>query len=666
MFKQTLKTAAILIVATASLSAQDRAAALGAGKRPAAVTVVPRKTPTAYFPARSKETVKTQPDMSEAQKSPSARKTLAEKTPLDKAPAAPKTRLALRSPEPAAVSPAKQPVAVSRAVHAEEQGRRTNTVTPAGYVDQGGEEFEAYLESSEKPRSAVTERTRVTAGRSVVRQPRAPQSGADAEPSVNPFEAELDSVAELPVQAETAIPLMLAQAPEGSQSPTVTMEWISHGEFNAGRETTLELQIRNGGRSTVAGVVAEVTVPVECEFAEITPAPQSREPLMRWTLGELKSGESRSILFRFTPRQPGNVRMNAAVQITGATGFAFSILEPKLELALEGPGAAEVGQSTGFLMRVSNPGTGTAENVVIRAKIPEGLEHKSGDTLQIEIGTLNPGESRQAQLNLASIRGGEFEISVRAEAEGGLADTATAEMTVSEPNLLVSIAGPEQEMTGRSSDYRLQISNSGNVPSVNVRARYRVPEGFEFVAANRGGRFSKAEKSVEWFVGTLKPEETSEFQVTLKAVRTGKVMHQAGALSDHGKVTMCEHSMSVEGTAVLEMNVVGGEQPVAMGDECRLQFRIANSGSEVARGVGISCELPAGLELKDVSGPSEYIAENGVLVFRSLPEIAAGDTAVYELRLKCTKSGSHRLRLRVASASLSEPLIGEEMITTRK
>ncbi|MFM7868079.1 MAG: hypothetical protein ACKPHU_28020, partial [Planctomycetaceae bacterium] len=107
MFKQTLKTAAILIVATASLSAQDRAAAPGAGKRSAAVTVVPRKTPTAYFPARSKETVKTQPDMSEAQKSPSVQKTLAEKTPLDKAPAAPKTRLALRSPEPAAVSPAK-------------------------------------------------------------------------------------------------------------------------------------------------------------------------------------------------------------------------------------------------------------------------------------------------------------------------------------------------------------------------------------------------------------------------------------------------------------------------------------------------------------------------------------------------------------------------------
>ena len=227
----------------------------------------------------------------------------------------------------------------------------------------------------------------------------------------------------------------------------------------------------------------------------------------------------------------------------------------------------------------------------------------------------------------------------------------------------MAIKGPAQEMTGRSSDYRLQISNSGNVPSVNVRARYRVPDGFEFVSANRGGRFSEKENSVEWFVGTLRPEETSEFQISLKAIRTGKASHQAGVLSENGKVTMCEHSISVLGTAVLELQVVGAEDRTRTGEECVRQIRITNSGTEVARGVGISCELPAGLELLDVSGPSEYIAENGVLVFRSLPEIEVGSTEVYELRLKSVRPGNHRLRLRIASTSLTEPLIGEETIT---
>lgn len=451
-------------------------------------------------------------------------------------------------------------------------------------------------------------------------------------------------------------------APEGNQAPGISLEWISRGEFNIGRETALELQVRNTGKSAVSGVIAQVSAPPDCDFSEITPRPRNVDGQMSWEMGELKPGEQRSITFRFTPNTPGDARMTAAVQITSSSAYTFSILEPKLELALEGPANAEVGQAAGYLMRVSNPGTGTAENVVIRAKIPEGLEHRSGNILQIEIGTLNPGESRQAKLNLSTVLGGVFDLDVRAEADGGLIHTASAEITVSEPKLLAEIRGPAQETTGRTSDYRLQISNSGNIPSVNVRAHYRVPDGFEFVSANRGGRFSKADSSIEWFVGTLQPDETSEFQLTLKALRTGAATHQAGAISELGQVTTCEHSTSVEGTAELALHVDGSAGRLKPGTECIRKIRITNSGTQAAKGVGISCELPAGLELLEVSGPSEYIAENGVLVFRSLPEIASGSDAVYAIRLKCLRAGDHRLRLRIASSSLSEPLIGEETV----
>ncbi|MCA9050549.1 MAG: hypothetical protein KDA89_17550, partial [Planctomycetaceae bacterium] len=87
---------------------------------------------------------------------------------------------------------------------------------------------------------------------------------------------------------------------------------------------------------------------------------------------------------------------------------------------------------------------------------------------------------------------------------------------------------------------------------------------------------------------------------------------------------------------------------------------IANSGAAAAEHVGVSCELPAGLELLQVSGPSEYIADNGVMVFRSLPEIPAGEKATFAVRTRCIRSLTHRVRVRVASGSIREPLIGEE------
>ena len=456
--------------------------------------------------------------------------------------------------------------------------------------------------------------------------------------------------------AATALPGVSS----GPQSPGVTLQWVNHGGFNVGQMCDVELVVKNTSQTVVRSVMTEAVIPENVEVVEARPAAAEGAEMPTWTFGELQPGQSRSVMLKVIPKTRGDVRLDAYVRLTGTSTSQFSVQEPMIGVVVSGPEEIEVGQQVGYIVRVSNPGTGLANNVIIQAAIPEGLEHRNGSLLTIEIGTLNPGESRQARLSLTAVEGGDQQLAVRVLADGGLSDQTTTAISVAEPQLAVALAGPEAPMAGRSEDYKLSVSNSGSVQSTNVRAKYIIPDGCTFVSADRGGKFVEVDNAVEWFVGTLQPNDSSDFTVTLKAGETGEVVHKAGVMSERGQVTTCILASDVIGTAVLNMKIAADHRELRVGQEIRWEATVRNSGTREATNVGVSCELPAGFEFIDAEGPTKYIAENGVLIFRSIGSIDAETDVKIVIHGRCTREGSQRLRLRVASESITDALIGEE------
>jgi uncharacterized repeat protein (TIGR01451 family) len=452
----------------------------------------------------------------------------------------------------------------------------------------------------------------------------------------------------------------------GPQSPTVTLQWVQQGEFNVGQECRCDLVIENTGQYTVRNVIADAIIPPALQVVTSKPMPASAGEAASWSFAELKPGDVRKVELTVIPHGRGDLRMDASVRFTGYSASVFSVQEPMLAVDVNGPEQIEVGQQVGYVVEVRNPGTGMARNVRIQAAIPEGLEHRRGSLLTIEIGTLNPGESRQARLSLTAVEGGSHSLAVRTLADGGLSHESTSVVSVAEPMLKIALQGPEDRLAGQPADYELVITNDGKVPSNNVRAKYKVPTGYEFVHADRGGKFISEEQTIDWFVGTLDAGETSHFHVTLRPIVPGPDTHRAGVISEHGKVTMAEHSTTVQGSAKLKLEVVAKQQQMAIGQEALFEVTIRNTGSRSADSVGLSCELPAGLELIDAAGPSEYIAENGVMVFRSMPALEADSTAVFTIKARCVREGAHSLRVRAASESVREPLIGEESVSVSR
>jgi len=443
--------------------------------------------------------------------------------------------------------------------------------------------------------------------------------------------------------------------------PQVSIEWRKAGDISIGQQSVVELIVANRGEAAASDVVVEAWFPATVRLTKTIPQPDSAERSVAWRFENLDAGDERRISISLIPSQRGELAANANVRFTTAATTLFNVEEPMIKLVMQGPDQVMIGEPAPHIVTVSNPGTGVAQNVVIEVKVPEGLEHAKGERLKMDVGSLNPGESRSVRLSLAATAGGEHAVQVEARAGAELRQSATSKVNVLAPSLQLAVAGPSFRYVGRDAQYRVAVRNSGQATTSNVRATCLVPEGFEFLSAGRGGKFDAATRTVSWFVGSVGPNETVEMALRLKPTTAGDFVQVAKVISEHGAAVEAQTETKIEGTASLVLEVVDLDDPIEIGRETAYEIHVSNEGSKAASNVGLSIELPTGMTLVDAAGPSEHIAESGLVVFRSLPELPAGETATFLVHVKGSQAGNQRIRARLVSDSIQEPLTEEEI-----
>lgn len=446
-----------------------------------------------------------------------------------------------------------------------------------------------------------------------------------------------------------------------AHTPAVSVKWARKSEVNVGQECQIELIVHNHGQIIATDFEVEAHFPGSVRLTQTTPKPDEVGRTLTWKIPVLAPGERQVIDMRLIPSRRGPIATNALVRFSSMASSEFEVLEPMLKVALEGPQQVMIGEPATQMITISNPGTGLVRNVQIEAAIPEGLEHPRGERLAMDIGNLSPGETRRVRLSLVAIGGGTHPISVKAAGDSDLTRIVSSKIHVVAPSLAVAIDGPGLRYLGRTAKFDINIKNDGTVSSDNVRAKYKIPEGYGFVRAEQGGKYDPATKTVNWFIGGLEPQETRQVAVVLTSKQLGSFSHQAVAVSEHGAQSVSQFDSRVEGSASLVLDIADGNDPVEIGATTSYTIRISNEGSKAAQNVGVSCELPAAVKLVSASGPTDYIAENGLIVFKSLPQVDPNQTAVYEIKVQGTSEGNHRVRARLASDSIREPLIFEEL-----
>jgi uncharacterized repeat protein (TIGR01451 family) len=440
--------------------------------------------------------------------------------------------------------------------------------------------------------------------------------------------------------------------PGPRQEPSVRIEWSGPPTVRVGQVNEFTLCVRNLFQHPVENVCVRTRGPI----VSADPKPATSADELCWHLGTLEPKQEKQVQIRLVIHHKGESLYPAWVTFTSQACLRVKASEPKLAVAVSGIGQCNLGDGAHWQVTVQNSGDGPAEQVRLQVELPEGIDHARGKVLNYELGNLQAGETRDVQVIGQARVGGNHMITARATADGDLAAKASAVVSVVAPRLDVAIDGPKLRYLDRRATYTVKVTNPGDAPAANVLVHDVLPAGFKFIAADQGGRFDSATRTVSWFVGEIPPGESREVIVELQANNTGEFQHAVTAQAARGLRAETRLPTRVEGLSAIQLEVVDTQDPVEVGGETTYQIKVTNTGTQTETDLRLVCVLPDKLQLVSIAGPTSAGQRHQEVLFEPLPRLAARAEVIYKVTCRATASGVAHFKAQLTSTLLVEPV----------
>jgi uncharacterized repeat protein (TIGR01451 family) len=440
----------------------------------------------------------------------------------------------------------------------------------------------------------------------------------------------------------------------------LTLEWACPTNIKAKHPFACEMIVRNNGTEAAQNVFVHYPAPEGFKIVSADPKPTQEDEMMQWSLGALEPKQERRIKVEMVADRRGELVCKATVTATTPSTARLKVTEPQLVVKQECPEKVLLGDSIPLMITVSNPGDGPTDSVVVRSNLSDGLKAEKGQEVVTEVGVLAAGESRVLKVVCQTVKGGSQQIATTATTSSGLTSAAEAKTSINEPKMEISMRGPKLRYLDRAATYTVVVSNPGDAPANEVRVSAAVPAGFNVETPSDNGRFDSMTRTISWVVGTVEPGEKKEVSYRCSATQIGEHKHTVTAQGARGLRGANDLMTKVEGIASLLMELADVDDPIEVGAETAYEVRITNNGSAPAMNVEIRALVPKAMTITSCQGPMEYKVKAQEVVFTAIPKLAPKADAVYRIKVKANAVGDVRFRARLASDSLSEPVIGEE------
>ncbi len=310
---------------------------------------------------------------------------------------------------------------------------------------------------------------------------------------------------------------------------------------------------------------------------------------------------------------------------------------PSLSIEKTAPAEVQVNKPAVFQIVVRNTGQTPAVAVEVRDQVPKGTRlvsttPRAAQTPQGELlwslGTIKPGEETSLQMELVPLAEGEIGsvATVHFAAESSVRTHAT------KPQLTLEVKVQPEVMIGDEITLSIKMSNPGSGAASGVLLQEAVPDSLEHVAG----------PELEYEVGEIKPGETRQLELTMKAVKAGKFTNTLYARGEGAAQAECKTEMEVIAPA-LDLALEGPKRRF-LDRQATYTVTVSNPGTAAAKQVQLLTRLPPGLKFVEANNAGQYDAQ-ARSVHWLLDELPANEMGSVTLTVLPVEAGEQPLQV---------------------
>jgi uncharacterized repeat protein (TIGR01451 family) len=198
-------------------------------------------------------------------------------------------------------------------------------------------------------------------------------------------------------------------------------------------------------------------------------------------------------------------------------------------------------------MKVTNPGSATAANVVLHGVVPTafkyqgisagGLYDQQTRAASWVIGDLEPGQTREVSLDLVPTAPGQHKVAAQVTSARGLKTDADVQTVVEGLSaLLLEVADTDDPVeVGAETTYEIRVANTGTKTETNIEVICTLPEQVEFRSAKSPGNLRSCVEGREVNfepLAKLAPRADVVYRVTVRGKSAGDVRFRVRVRAD--------------------------------------------------------------------------------------------------------------------------------------